>query len=193
VPDDPPSLHITEDNTSKILATLKGLSNIQVLIGVPAADSQDEKGGTGNTLGTDKRDDDKGKAKGEEVTNSMLAYIHENGSPLNNIPARPFIKPGIENSKSKWLNYMEQAGKAAMEGNTSVMNKALHAAGLTALTAVKLVITSHIPPPLAPRTVAARKAKRKYHKGKVAATDLTPLVDTGQLINSLAYSIRRKK
>jgi hypothetical protein len=186
---DPPNLHITEDNTSHILKTLMGLSNVQVFVGVPADDSTDEAHTSGSTAGTDKRDDD----PPTEMTNSTLAYIHENGSPAQNIPARPFIHPGIMDSKDKWLNYMTQAGKAAMEGNTSVMNKALNAAGMTALLAVKLRITSHIPPPLAPRTVAARKRKHKYHKGKVTADDLTPLIDTSQLMNSLAYTIRRRK
>jgi hypothetical protein len=182
------NLHIVEDNTSHIMNTLMGLSHVQVLIGVADDASQEEKHYAGGKQGTDKRDDVGGVPS--EIDNSTLAYIHENGSPINNIPPRPFLKPGIQGSKERWINHMAAAGKAAMEGNKHEMDLSLNRAGMIALLAVKNTITAGIPPPLAPRTVAARKAKHPTRKAQ-SAKDMTPLVDTGQMLNSLTYVIRR--
>lgn len=50
-----------------------------------------------------------GKSKQRQVvsiglTNAELMFIHENGSAVNNIPARPVLQMTIEYVKEKWLD-----------------------------------------------------------------------------------------
>jgi hypothetical protein len=180
-------LTVTRDETKKVEAALRELSNTKVLLGVAEqsdADARSDKGTPGET----KR---KGSSSSDDMNNATLAYIHENGSPLANIPARPFLEPGIKDSKDKWSEYMRQAGEAALDGNISVMRRAFNAAGLTALMAVKAKITAGIPPPLKPATIAARKRRVKSRKATSAA-QVTPLVDTAQMLNSLSYVVKKK-
>ena len=49
------------------------------------------------------------REKGEPVTNAELMFIHTNGSPINNIPARPVIEPAIEDDKDRLASMMEGA------------------------------------------------------------------------------------
>ena len=37
------------------------------------------------------------------VNNAELMYIHENGSPINRIPARPVLQMTINQAKKEWL------------------------------------------------------------------------------------------
>jgi hypothetical protein len=129
----------------------------------------------------------------------------EAGSPARNIPARPHLRPGVEESQGVWLPYFEQAATAALAGNLGVMDRALDAAGQAAVSAVKNKITAKIPPPLQPGTVAgrrrhrgrqgraARAAYRQFHAAYQAGgsmggdTTPTPLIDTSQYINSITY------
>ena len=41
------------------------------------------------------------EAKG--VTNAELMFIHENGSPLHNIPSRPVLEMTIDHTNKEWL------------------------------------------------------------------------------------------
>jgi hypothetical protein len=72
------------------------------------------------------------------------------------------------------------------------MDRALNAAGQTAVSAVKTKIINGLEPPLSPRTVAARQRKRKGRKAQTAA-QMTPLVDTAQLLNAYTYVIKKGK
>jgi len=124
------------------------------------------------------------------IDNATLGWIHETGSPAANIPARPFLRPGVEESKDQWIPYMRQAAEAAITGDEGTMTNALNAVGTTAVSAVKNTITAKIPPPLQPATVRAR---RRYRATPATAADIagaTPLVDTAQMINSITYVIK---
>jgi hypothetical protein len=151
----------------EIIALVNKLAQTKVLVGIPSTN-----------IGRD-----------DAVNNALLGYIHEMGSPANNIPARPFLRPGITNSRDKWQPYLEQAAAAALQGNDGLMDRALNAAGTVAVSAVKNTITAKIPPPLKPATVRAR---RRHHGQPATAADIagaTPLVDTGQLLNSITYVV----
>ncbi len=161
-------------DTDAIMRALQKLAKLQVLVGIPSEKNTRTDGPIGN---------------------ASLGYIHEMGSPARNIPARPFLKPGIENSKDKWTDYLEQACKAALAGKEGVMQRALEAAGQTAVNSVKGTITAGIPPPLKPATIAARK-RHKGGKGlrkALAAGGATPLIDSGQLLNSITYVVRERR
>lgn len=172
----PAKLTITQDNVANIQKALRELSRTTVYVGIP---------------------EEKNKRKSpDKMNNATLGYIHEYGSPVNNIPARAWLKPGIEASRTKWEDYLRQAAKLAMEGKPESMTKAFMAAGDTAVQSVKKRTTAGVPPPLAPRTIAARR--RKHKNTKTGPSELhpmfggmTPLVDTAQMLNSVAYTIRK--
>ena len=83
-----------------------------------------------------------------------------------------------------------------MEGKIASVDKALNAAGDTAVQSVKTRTTAGVPPPLAPRTMAARR--RKHKNTATGASPLppqfggfTPLVDTAQMLNSVTYVVKK--
>ena len=70
----PAKLTITQDNLANIQKALHDLSRTTVHVGIP---------------------EEKSKRKSpDKMTNAALGYIHEYGSPANNIPARPWLKTG---------------------------------------------------------------------------------------------------
>ena len=70
------------------------------------------------------------------------------------------------------------------------MDKALHAAGTTAVSAVKNRIVAGLQPPLSPVTIARRRARTPSRQAR-SQSDTTPLVDTAQMLNSISYVIKR--
>lgn len=120
----------------------------------------------------------------QPMNNATLAYIQDNGSPANNIPARPFMHPGVEACKEKVVKQFEKGAKAALTGDTGAIDKALNTAGLMAQASIRNVINSGPPPALAESTLAARRRRGR--------TGTVPLVDTGQLRNSINYVLRKK-
>jgi len=120
---------------------------------------------------------------GSKISNAALAYIHNTGSPLRNIPARPFMEPGIHDAEDSITARMEAVAKAALKGDVQGVERGLNAVGLLVQNAIRRRINTGIPPPLKPGTLAARK--RQNFEGE------KPLIRTGQLRNSIVYVIKR--
>lgn len=149
---------------------LKGINNLpdrRVLVGIPE-DKTD-------------RDDSHDVAY---ITNAVLGYIHENGAPEANIPARPFLVPGIREARTQITSYLAQAGQAVLAGDSGKADRAMHAAGLVAQASVRNKIQTGPFLPLAPGTLAARRARGR--------TGTKPLLDTAQMRNAITYVIRNK-
>jgi len=176
-------LEILEDNTDKVVAAIKRIANASVMVGIPSDREQPHYNDTGNPAPV--------KRKEGDINNATLGYIHETGAPAANIPARPWLSPGVRESSRQWRTYMMQAGKAAFEGKPDIMDKALHAAGVTAVSAVKNRITSGLQPELAQATIDARRRRTPSRQARVA-DDTTPLVDTAQMLNSISYVVRNR-
>lgn len=157
-------IEVTKDDVAKVLANIEAMAGKEVLIGIPA---------------------EKSPRKGDPMTNASLGYIHENGSPARNIPARPFLVPGVKKATPKATAAMKKlAGDALLD--RSAADKALNAAGLVAQASVKRQIVSQEGfAPLKAGTLAARR--RSGAKGTKA------LIRTGQLLNSITYVVREKK
>ena len=117
-------------------------------------------------------------------SNALVGYIQEFGSPERNIPARPFLVPGVEAIKDKAVARLKKAGEDALKGDPSKVDQALHAVGLMGQASVQAKITDGPFAPLAPRTLAQRRARGR--------TGDRPLIDTGQLRRSVTYVIRTK-
>lgn len=156
-------LTIVKDKSFAVAASIKALANQQVLVGVPSS-----------TAG---RTD-------VPITNAVIGYIMENGSPSQNIPARPFLVPGVRNAMAEVRKRLRAAATTALSGNPGAVDRALHAVGLVAVNAVRKKITDGPFAPLAPSTLAQRQARGR--------TGDRPLIDTGQLRQSITYVIRKR-
>jgi len=117
------------------------------------------------------------------VTNAELLYIHSNGSPVNNIPARPTIEPGIDDPKARPMlqTLLGDAAKAAITGNIAAAKVAQMKAGMLAVNSAKAVFGSAS---LAPLKLSTIKRRKKH--------SAAPLVNTGALRNAVTYVIRSK-
>ena len=126
-----------------------------------------------------RRPDGKYKAK---IGNAGLGFVHEFGSPHANIPARPFLVPGVREAGPACAAILkESAGVALLRGEG--IEKGLEKAGLRAVSYVKRRITGQVGfQPLKAGTIAARERDNK--KGTKA------LIRTGQLLNSITYVVR---
>lgn len=121
--------------------------------------------------------------QGEPINNATLAYIHQNGSPAKNIPARPFMTIGMAEAKEPATKQMENGAKKFFKSkDVNDIQQALGKAGFVAENAIKRAINSNIQPSLANATLAARKRRGR--------TGANTLVDTGALRNSIKYVIR---
>lgn len=158
------SVRVTKDNLKAVLANVRSFGSKHVLVGIPSDEN--------------KRDDG-------TIGNAQLGYIHENGSPANNIPSRPFLKPGVAAAQDKCLGVLKNAAKQGLK-DPAAIDKGLNAAGLISQASVKNTLRAGEGfAPLKPATIAARK--RKGAKGT------KPLIRTGQLLNSITYVVREKK
>lgn len=164
------------DMSAAIKQAFKALERQDVLIGIP-----EDK---------DAREDDFG--------NAAIAYVQENGSAANNIPARPFLKPGITNYLPQAVVQLRDAAKHAMQGNVAAINQKLGKIGTEAASSVKAVFTANDWAPLSEQTLKARvaqqarvdKATGKKKKRPVARPN--PLINTGQLRRAVTYVIRER-
>lgn len=184
-------MKVTKDDVSKVLAAIQKLVGQEVLIGIPASSASREGGGP--------------------LNNAQIGYIHEYGSPQANIPARPFLEPGVSEAMDKITPRMKAAAKAAMDGDSSRVDQQLNAAGLLGRASAKKKIDSGEFEPLKPATVRNRRRARKTQSmradekkylaliaaGETSeaaqdATGIRPLHNTGELGDHITHVVRRK-
>ncbi|MFV0410952.1 MAG: hypothetical protein ACK5LJ_15015 [Paracoccus sp. (in: a-proteobacteria)] len=174
-----------------VTATGKGLVGIfdaindlmekEVLVGIPHGEGRDDADG---------------------MTNAQLYYLHEKGSPINNIPARPTLIPGIASVQDKVANHLCRAVDAALAGNPEGVERQYNIAGVVAVNAVRLYFVEGNLAPLSMATIKARarrgrKGARAYLK-QVDSGDtpdeglVKPLIDTAEMRKSITYVIRKR-
>lgn len=158
-------LRIKRDHVGKVIKSLHALLAKDVLVGVPAMRAER-------------------KEKGKPVNNAEIGYWMEFGAPGANIPARPHLFPGIEDSKPEVLPRFRKAAEAGLVGNVAEVDRQLNAAGLIAVNYVRAKVNSNIAPALSERSLAARRRR--------GVTRENTLVDTGQYRNSITYVTRKK-
>lgn len=156
----PKNVTVIKDKTAEVAAAIRTLAKTRVMAGVPA-----NKG-----------------TRSDPINNAALMYIHENGAPEANIPARPVIAPAIASITGTVEKNMERAGKLALRGDIPGMTKVYHSTGIVAQNALRKQITSGTFAPLAESTLAKRRAK--------GHSSVKPLIETGQLRRALTYVIR---
>src|SRR5260364_282797 len=175
-------LNITTDRLDAVLKAIHLLVHKEGLEGIPAdaPEGQEEN----------------------EPGNAPWGCLHETGSPARNIPARPFLVPGVRSAQKRINRYFEQSASAALDGHMEQVDKALHRAGLAAQNAVRAKMTEGPFKPLAESTLQARarrgrigaaielERRRRGHTPENA--NAKPLIDTGQLRKSITYVVRKK-
>lgn len=169
---------------------LRQLAGVEVLVGFP-----EDK--------TEREVDPDGKSS--PITNAALAYIHDNGAPEQNIPARQFMAPAIADASDKLSSKGGQILQAVLAGgHATLVEQGMHQLGLIGKLAIQKKINEGIPPPLAESTLLNRISKGSKYGQKGAKAELErrekglapsvlfakPLVDTGQLRNAADYAIR---
>lgn len=155
-------VRITQDKLKRLLTNVRELTRSRVLIGIPgdAPARQDTK----------------------EPPNHVLGFIHEFGMPDLNIPARPFLIPGVRDAQDRLIASSKASAKRACNlstVSTTIAYSAMVRMGEVGASSVRARIVSGPFQPLAPLTLAIRKSKgRKGEK---------PLIDTGAMRQSVTY------
>lgn len=160
------TIDVTEKRTKwdELIARAHGLARGHVRVGVLLS-----KGG-------EKPHEGKGK-NADHITLVELAAIHEFGSPAAGIPERSFIRSTFYVRRVEALRSMCARLAKAVVTDGLDPKRALGMLGAWAASQVKETITEiDIPPPLADSTVQAKGSSK-------------PLVDTGQLKNSITYEV----
>jgi hypothetical protein len=192
----------TVSRTRELFDAIEALTGKEVLVGIPKdkADREDENG--------------------EPITNASLAYIHEYGSAKRNIPARPFLHPGIRKAKERIISIMRRgAMEALVNHDKAAGEKILEQVGMVARNSIIREIRDPTPPyaPLQPATIRARlrrtaAGRRKLREIKAggkhlgmampqilttyaqaswgSGPNMRPLIDTGQLRAAISYVVR---
>lgn len=178
---------VVVDKSKSLEAALKALTEREVLVGIPAEKAQRQA--------APENDED------AALTNAQLGYIHEHGSPARNIPARPFLDPGIKAARGPIVDQLRAGGKAALDGNISGVDAALNKAGIIGQNSVRNHFVDNDWPALADSTLAKKIGEVKNADGKVIKKGKTraqtgainPLILSGQLRKSITYIVRKKK
>ena len=163
------------DRLAEVARNIRTLAEQQVLVGVPQ--TKTERNGE------------------ERLTNAEIAYIQSKGAPEINLPARPFIQPGIEKKKTEIADELRSTADAALDGRPGSTEIGLKRAGQIGATAAQTEIREGLQPPLKPSTIANRRrrsAGSKYRRKAKSEDQVKPLWDTGQLLRSITYVIRKR-
>lgn len=185
---------VTKDKVKIIIDAIRGMEGKHVLVGIPESNA------------------DRSSEGKEPITNAALGYIHEFGSPAANIPARPFLIPGVRKATPRTLPHLRAACEKALDGDATRSDIELTKAGLIAESSARREITIGDFVPLSPVTVAHRyiargtKTRRKSENRYLelidlgmspasaqAAAGIKPLINTGQLRRSITSVVRKVK
>ena len=117
------------------------------------------------------------------ISNAGLLYLHEKGVPSHNIPPRPVLKPAIrdEATQERIKKLLRDAAvEALVHGNKAKCEQDFHKAGMVGRDACKKYISAGGNlAPNSPYTIAKKGSS-------------LPLVDTGSMLNSITYAVRKK-
>lgn len=148
---------VTKDNTKKFLKQLGDLVEIHAVVGVLQGEANDDHGGGTSVLD--------------------VALFNEYGT--EDIPARSFLRDTYELREKKIGKTVRSLILKEAKGNInkSRMISAMKKAGAYVLAEVLKRISTRIPPPNDPATIAKKGSD-------------VPLIDTGLLRKSLTFEVR---
>lgn len=114
---------------------------------------------------------------------AYVATIQEFGNPSGGIPARPFMRPTVDDKKTEWKTELADGAHAVLNGKATV-DQMYGQVGAMAAGNIGETIASITSPALAQSTIDARASKRK-----TAGVSTKPLVDTGLMIQSVDFQV----
>jgi len=123
------------------------------------------------------------------IDNVAIGAIHEFGG--GNVPERSFLRSTVDQDPTI-LDFAQSQASAVAHGQMTA-NQAGERIGIVTTDKVKRRIRSSIPPALQPETIE-RKLEKGAHGGgmqSLASTAAVPLIDSGQLINSIDYQVHQ--
>lgn len=109
----------------------------------------------------------------------LVASVNEFGSDDGRIPERSFLRSTVDENAQEYSALLAKLVGRVVDGKATP-NQALDRLGLTVERDVKRKIVDLKEPPNAERTIEQKKSSN-------------PLIDTGQLRQSVTYEIRREK
>ena len=158
-------IEVTYDGFKKMMNGLDYLKESAVYVGIPEKETSRED---------------------KKITNAELLFIHTNGSPINNVPARPVIESALKDDRERISKMMERVALNALENNFEEADKNLKLTGMRGQNVSRAWFTNSKNnwPPNSPQV-----AERKRKKG---STNPRPLIDTGELRKSITYVVVSK-
>lgn len=116
-----------------------------------------------------------GSSQGKRpITLGDLARIHEQG--LGRVPKRAFVKPAITANRHKYAKLLKNSITPVLEGRLSPKT-AWQLVGQEAVKDIQQYMLTATFTPLAPATIKAKGSSK-------------PLIDTGQLRQSVTYQVK---
>lgn len=175
-----------------LVKRLQGLQKRQIQVGIPQQTSSRKKEGINNaellyihTHGTRRKAMQKemqeGMDRGLKYSEAFSLYIQSHGSPLWHSPPRPVLEPAIKANKEKIALQFSKIIKATADGNADAMERAITSTGITAQNACRSWFKD-------PRNGWPRNDPKTV---KLKGSD-KPLVDSGELRDSIVYVVREE-
>jgi hypothetical protein len=160
-----PYMKVTKDFTEEFQAAIRRFKNDNVLVGIPAENTEREEG--------------------REINNATILAINHFGSEANNIPPRPVLAIGIKNAQPKIAEQFKLMAQNVLKKGISALDRYYERAGIIAANSVKKAINDQegFEGPSA-ATLKAREAAG--FKGTKS------LVVTGQTRNAITSVVKRK-
>lgn len=109
-----------------------------------------------------------------QMTMATLGALQNFGTENGDIPARPWLEPGVESGNKEYLEIIQEGF-----ANGTPPEKILNQVGNSAVGYTKQFIVDLRDPPNAPSTIAKKGSDN-------------PLIDTGAMMNSVTYTIDQK-
>lgn len=119
-----------------------------------------------------------GKREEDGTPVAMIAAVHEFGLPSQGIPERPFLRVAIQRNRQKYVR-LNRINLVKMLRGQATVDQALGQLGEMAKGDVQTEIRSGVFTPL--------KEATKKRKGSSR-----PLIDTGQMVQSIAWELGDK-
>ena len=107
---------------------------------------------------------------------------------MGNYPARPFLEDGMESGKDEISHAIQMHYKKLAETGTGNLQRI----AVTAIASIQKFVRSGSYKETAPNSPATIYKKSTRQKGKYLQSDI-PLIDTGQMINSLTSVINGER
>ncbi len=175
-----------------LVKRLQGLQKRQIQVGIPQQTSSRKSEGINNaellyihTHGIRRKamreEMQEGMDRGLKYSEAFSLYIQSHGSPLWHSPPRPVLEPAIKANKEKIAMQFSKIVKATADGNADAMERAITSTGMTAQNACRAWFKD-------PRNGWTRNDPKTL---KLKGSD-KPLVDSGELRDSIVYVVREE-